>query len=117
MADIWVVLVEKEMGFEGRRWRFRERVEMESFEERDLGESLVVVVEKEIAAGERNLEIVKEAGIVNGSGKKGRESEVFVGFGFGLGGAGNKGSHVRRRRGCDDRLFIFGVFCWEVGFG
>ena len=72
MANIWVVLVEKEMGFEGRRWRFRERVEMESFEERDLGESLVVVVEKEIAAGERNLEIVKEVAIVSGNVKRNR---------------------------------------------
>lgn len=54
------------MGFEQRRWRFRERREMESFEERDLVASLVLaVVEKETAAGERNLEIVKEAAIAN----------------------------------------------------
>ena len=72
MAEIWVVLVEKEMGFEGRRWRLREKGEMESLEERNLGESLVVVVGKERAAGKRNLEIVKEVAIVSGNVKRNR---------------------------------------------
>lgn len=54
------------MGFETRRrWRLKGRGETEeSFKGRDLEESLVVLDNEMAAAGERNLERVKEVAAI-----------------------------------------------------
>lgn len=54
------------MGFETRRrWRLKEREETEeNFKGRDLEESLVVLDNEMAAAGERNLERVKEVAAI-----------------------------------------------------
>lgn len=64
------------MGFETRRrWRLKEREETEeNFKGRDLEESLVVLDNEMAAAGERNLERVKEVAAIvkkiNGNGER-----------------------------------------------
>lgn len=67
-AEIGADFVEKDTELDLERWlSLRERGARENFEVRDLGAILVMLAaEREMAAGERTLEIVNEAAAIVG---------------------------------------------------